>query len=224
MLYNTKEKIDKFGFFKITDLVFNLEKYSLNSKDKPEIINFASEINDFQNILKKLENEFKELASIKNYFLDYCKFKNLFDSRGDLLIPNTTKILKRGSEDYNPPYGWIGVGLNVSGKYEGNEEDKNGNWLFYKIDSKWANAYLGFNQENSSNNKIIIKPENINKYLHDLVRKDEMLELFERKVDFDDTRHWLKKYKKGIYVYSKIENVEKMLVKLLLVIQSIKLY
>ena len=205
---NIKEKVDKFEFIRITDLVFHLEKYSLNSK-KPEIINFASEINDFQNILKKLENEFKELASIKNYFLDYCKFKNLFDSRGDLLIPNTTKILKRGSEDYNPPYGWIGVGLYVSRKYEGNEEDKNGNWLFYKIGSKWANAYLGFNQENSSNNKIIIKPENINKYLHDLVTKDEMLELFERKVDFDDTRHWLKKYKKGIYVYSKIENVEK---------------
>jgi len=205
---NIKEKVDKFEFIRITDLFFHLEKYSLNSK-KPEIINFASEINDFQNILKKLENEFKELASIKNYFLDYCKFKNLFDSRGDLLIPNTTKILKRGSEDYNPPYGWIGVGLYVSRKYEGNEEDKNGNWLFYKIGSKWANAYLGFNQENSSNNKIIIKPENINKYLHDLVTKDEMLELFERKVDFDDTRHWLKKYKKGIYVYSKIENVEK---------------
>ena len=205
---NIKEKVDKFEFIRITDLVFHLEKYSLNSK-KPEIINFASEINDFQNILKKLENEFKELASIKNYFLDYCKFKNLFDSRGDLLIPNTTKILKRGSEDYNPPYGWIGVGLYVSRKYEGNEEDKNGNWLFYKIGSKWANAYLGFNQENSSNNKIIIKLKNINKYLHDLVTKDEMLELFERKVDFDDTRHWLKKYKKGIYVYSKIENVEK---------------
>ena len=209
MFDNIKEKIDESDFLKIKDLYFSLEKFNSNSKVKPEIIKSAREIKKFQNILIKLVNKFKELMSIKDYFSNSGKNEKEFDSRGDLLIPNTTNILKRGSEDYNPPYGWMGVGLNVSGKYKGNEEDINGNWLFHKIDSKWANAYLGFNQENSSNNKIIIGPKNIKKYLRDLVAKDEMLELFERKVDFDDKRHWLKKYKKGIYVYSKIENVEK---------------
>ena len=205
---NKKEKIKEFEFIKIIDLVFHLEKFSLNSKDKSNIINFSREILDFQNILLKLENQFNKLASIKNYFIKYCKFKNLFDSRGDLLIPNTTNILKRGSEDYNPPYGWIGIGLNISGKYNENEDDKDGKWIFEKKDSKWANAYLGFNQENNSNNKIIIKSFAIKDYLHDLVTNNEMLEIFERKVDFDDKRHWIKKYEKGIYLNSKIENVE----------------
>jgi hypothetical protein len=205
---NKKENINEFEFLKIIDLFFHPEKFSLNSKDKSNIINFSREILDFQNILLKLENQFNKLVSIKNYFIKYCKFKNLFDSRGDLLIPNTTNILKRGSEDYNPPYGWIGIGLNISGKYNENEDDKDGKWIFEKKDSKWANAYLGFNQENNSNNKIIIKPFAIKDYLHDLVTKNEMLEIFERKVDFDDKRHWIKKYEKGIYLNSKIENVE----------------
>ena len=140
--------------------------------------------------------------------IENCNFKKEFDSRGDLIIPNTSNVLKRGTEDYNPPYGWIGIGLNISGKYNENEDDKDGKWIFEKKDSKWANAYLGFNQENNSNNKIIIKSFAIKDYLHDLVTKNEMLEIFERKVDFDDKRHWIKKYEKGIYLNSKIENVE----------------
>ena len=205
--YNTKEKIKKFEFFRIFDYVFNMEKYSLNNNDK-KIINFPNEIQNIQNILLKLENKFKELISIKNFMIENCNFKKEFDSRGDLIIPNTSNVLKRGTEDYNPPYGWIGIGLNISGKYNENEDDKDGKWIFEKKDSKWANAYLGFNQENNSNNKIIIKSLAINDYLHDLVTKNEMLEIFERKVDFDDKRHWIKKYEKGIYLNSKIENVE----------------
>ena len=205
--YNTKEKIKKFEFFRIFDYVFNMEKYSLNNNDK-KIINFPNEIQNIQNILLKLENKFKELISIKNFMIENCNFKKEFDSRGDLIIPNTSNVLKRGTEDYNPPYGWIGIGLNISGKYNENEDDKDGKWIFEKKDSKWANAYLRFNQENNSNNKIIIKSFAIKDYLHDLVTKNEMLEIFERKVDFDDKRHWIKKYEKGIYLNSKIENVE----------------
>ena len=205
--YNTKEKIKKFEFFRIFDYVFNMEKYSLNNNDK-KIINFPNEIQNIQNILLKLENKFKELISIKNFMIENCNFKKEFDSRGDLIIPNTSNVLKRGTEDYNPPYGWIGIGLNISGKYNENEDDKDGKWIFEKKDSKWANAYLGFNQENNSNNKIILKTFTIKDYLYDLVTKNEMLEIFERKVDFDDKRHWIKKYEKGIYLNSKIENVE----------------
>ena len=205
---NKKEKINEFEFLKIIDRFFHPEKFSLNSKDKSNIINFSREILDFQNILLKLENQFNKLVSIKNYFIKYCKFKNLFDSRGDLLIPNTTNILKRGSEDYNPPYGWLGIGLNISGKYNENKEDEDGKWLLEKKHSKWANAYLGFNQEKNSKNKIILKTFTIKDYLYDLVTKNEMLEIFERKIDFDDIRHKSKKYEKGIYLNSKIENVE----------------
>ncbi len=206
---NPKEKIDKFKFFKILDIFHHFEKYSANSIDRPKIINFSREILNFQNILVKFQNKFKELLSIKNYLIEYCKFKNNFDSRGDLLIPNTSNILKRGKENYNPPYGWIGIGLNVSGKYEENKDDEDGEWLFNYEDSKWANAYLGFYQEEDNNNKIKIKPYNIKEYLHDLVVNDENLEIFEKKIEFVDSRHWVKRYEKGIYLSPKIENVEK---------------
>ena len=204
---NPKEKIEKYGFVKIFDFFFHLEKFSASSDDKAKIINFSREILNFQNILIKIQNKFKELLSIKNYLIEHCKFKNNFDSRGDLLIPNTSNILKRGKKDYNPPYGWIGIGLNVSGKYEENKDDKDGDWLFDYEDSKWANAYLGFYQEKNSNNIKI--SDNIKEYLHDLVTNDEKLEIFERKVDFDDSRQLIKRYEKGIYLSPKIENLEK---------------
>ena len=72
------------------------------------------------------------------------KYINDLDSRGDFILPNTRNILKRGNEDYNPPYGWIGIGLNVSNNYKGNEEDSYAKWLKESINSKWAIAYLGF--------------------------------------------------------------------------------
>ena len=203
--YNTKEKIKKFEFFRIFDYVFNMEKYTLNNNDK-KIINFPNEIQNIQNILLKLENKFKELISIKNFMIENCNFKKEFDSRGDLIIPNTSNVLKRGTEDYNPPYGWIGIGLNISGKYNENEDDKDGKWIFEKKDSKWANAYLGFYQEKNAKIKIA---DNIQKYLLELVTKNDKLEIFEKEVNFLDSRHWKNRFQKGIYLNSKIENVEK---------------
>ena len=47
---------------------------------------------------------------------------------------------------------WLGIGLNVSGKYE-----KDGQWLMqHDKDSKWTNAYLGFNQEKNNDIKEIL--------------------------------------------------------------------
>ena len=202
-----KKKLKNMDLSKYLIFFFHLEKFSASGDDKVKIINFSREILNFQNILIKIQNKFKELLSIKNYLIEHCKFKNNFDSRGDLLIPNTSNILKRGKEDYNPPYGWIGIGLNVSGKYEENKDDEDGDWLFDYEDSKWANAYLGFYQEKNNNNIKI--SDNIKEYLHDLVTNDEKLEIFERKVDFDDSRQWIKRYEKGIYLSPKIENLEK---------------
>ena len=44
------------------------------------------------------------------------KFKisqDYFDNRGNFLIPNSRNNIFRGKELYDPPYGWIGIGLNV---------------------------------------------------------------------------------------------------------------
>ena len=205
IIYNKKEKIDEIDFMKIKDLAFKLEKYSLNNKDNQKNINIFGGLSKFRNILAKLENKMNKLIPIKNYFIKTQYDRKFFDSRGDLLIPNSNNKLKRGSEDYHPPYGWIGIGLNVSGKYKENEDDLNGKWLFDYENSKWANAYLGFNQEMNSNNQNIINSSNIKEFLRNLIKNDDKLKIFERKVDFDHKRQ----YKKGIYLSPKIENVEK---------------
>ena len=88
---------------------------------------------------------------------------------------------------------WLGIGLNVSGKYE-----QDGQWLMkHDKDSKWTNAYLGFNQE---------KNNDIKEILHDLSFNNEKLEKYENEVDFKDERHWKQRIKKGIYLNNKIEN------------------
>ena len=89
---------------------------------------------------------------------------------------------------------WIGIGLNVCNKYE-----EDGDWLItHNKNSKWANAYLGFNQDISDLKTI----------LHDLAFNNEKLEKYENEVDFKDERHWIKRIKKRIYIYNKIENAE----------------
>ena len=184
--YHHDEKIDK--------------KYSYNKKKLPFSVGIM-------HLMTKIGNLADIYSKTKNFLIKDCNFnKKNFDSRGDFLIPNINNSTKRGNEDYYPPYGWIGIGLDVLGKYKENEDDINGDWLNERNkNSKWANAYFGFYQENNTNIKIA---DNIKEHLRELVTKNEKLEIFERKVDFDDKRHWKKKYQKGIYLNSKIEKVE----------------
>jgi hypothetical protein len=58
------------------------------------------------------------------------------DCLGNSISFNSRLNSKRGKENYYPPNGWIGIGLNVIGKYD---ED---NWLNdMSISSQWAIAY-----------------------------------------------------------------------------------
>ena len=143
----------------------------------------------------KLNQFFENFKRTKNYLIGHCKFiTDNFDSRGDFLIPNLNNNIIRGSEIYYPPYMWIGIGLNVCGKYE-----ENGDWLMtHNRDSIWANAYLGFDQDIND----------IKANLHDLAFNNEKLEKYEKNIDFIDKRHWIKRIDKGIYLYNKIENAE----------------
>ena len=146
-------------------------------------------------MLTKLDPFFENFKRTKNYLIKHCKFiTDNFDSRGDFLIPNLNNNIIRGSEIYYPPYMWIGIGLNVCGKYE-----ENGDWLMtHNKDSIWANAYLGFDQDISD----------IKANLHDLAFNNEKLEKYEKNIDFKDKRHLIKRIDKGIYLYNKIENAE----------------
>ena len=197
-----KLSVSAFDF--LDDSCFDSEAHYGNKKEEKNRHNYKKnyffssgilKLGDEINALK--DNYLEVLNSLKN---DFNFQINDFDSRGDFLIPNTNNITKRGKEDYYPAYGWIGIGLNVSCKYE-----EDGYWIHKIINSKWANAYLGF-RKNPNNRNIV----NIKDYLYDLISNNDKIEIFERKVDFkDDTRHLKKKYEKGIFLHSKIENAEK---------------
>ena len=89
----------------------------------------------------------------KNLLIEKCKInKYCFDNRGNFLNPNTRKNIFRGKEIYDPPYGWMGLGLNVLGKYQ---DDK---WLEDITDkSEWAIAYRGIFSKNEDKMKDLIK-------------------------------------------------------------------
>ena len=197
-------KLSASAFDFLDDSYFNSEAHDGNKKEEKNRHNYKKNYFFPSGILKLGEeinalkdNYLEVLNSLKN---DFNFQINDFDSRGDFLIPNTNNITKRGKEDYYPAYGWIGIGLNVSCKYE-----EDGYWIHKIINSKWANAYLGL-RKNPNDRNII----NIKDYLYDLISNNDKIEIFERKVDFkDDTRHLKKKYEKGIFLHSKIENAEK---------------
>ena len=196
-----KLDIDSFDFVNN----FDQEAFRPNEKkDKKKsninnIIYFSVGINKLRRKIIALEEIYSK--TIK-FLINDCKFRLIKDlsSGGDFLIPNIRNFTKRGNEDYYPPYGWIGIGLEVLGKYKENEDDINGFWLT-KInkESKWANAYFGFYQKKDNNTNIKIS-NNIKDYLHELVKNNEKFEMFERKIEFEDKRHEGKKYEKGIYV------------------------
>ena len=127
-------------------------------------------------------NKLKELQLLKDeYLCNLCKIpNNCFDYRGNTLNPNSNNNLKRGTEKYDPPYGWIGIGLNVLGKYDSDE------WITNNtISSEWAIAYHGINiiSQNSSN---IIKK--LLKYIISQKRLNK--EISKRYSKSNDKRNW----------------------------------
>ena len=82
-------------------------------------------------------NEFDNYEVIKDIkkFINFIGDKNI-DCLGNSLYFNSSFNNRRGKEKYYPPYGWIGIGLKVNGKYIDD------NWINIKDEtSQWANAY-----------------------------------------------------------------------------------
>ena len=115
------------------------------SNNKRNVINTFIKKNESE-IKKNYEvlcdiKEYKEFNSLLNdLFYKECKIdiNKYFDSNGNTIDFNTSCNLKRGTEDYDPPYGWMGFGLKVIDKFENN------NWLNNKNEkSEWAISYHG---------------------------------------------------------------------------------
>ncbi len=117
----------------------SIEKDNIFILMNHEMDNFVKNNNitkiDYNNFERKnhISDKSYELQLLYDDYLSHqCDIpKKFFDYRGNTLNPNSSYNLFRGTEKYYPPYGWIGIGLNVLGQYDnGNDE-----WLTNKTNS-----------------------------------------------------------------------------------------
>ena len=145
-------------------------------------------------ILKKLS----EMKLLTDKFLNIeCNIPKInFDYKGNCLNPNSNENIIRGSEKYDPPYGWMGIGLNVLGKYD----NGNNNWLKNNTkSSEWAIAYHGINPKLSS--------DKVKKILNYIIKERKGFPISKMKNESNDKRHW-GKVGDGVYLSPNIKIAE----------------
>ena len=122
---------------------------------KVNVIFQSDEFNDLNKdeFLKKFkqEKEFEDLKNLKDISVDAimsaCKLsKNQLDSRGNRSEGWAIDEM-RGGKSYDPPIGWIGIGLKVMDKYEDNT------WIgMENAEGEWCVAYHGVGDGQESDN------------------------------------------------------------------------
>ena len=106
--------------------------------------------NDFINKFKN-DEEFKELQNLKeihsDVVLNICKFsKKMLDKMGNRSDGWGENEL-RGNKPYNPPIGWIGIGLKVMDEYD----EGDNTWIgMSNSEGEWCVAYHGVGRFNNS--------------------------------------------------------------------------
>ena len=121
-----------------------------------QVIFQSDEFNDLneQQFLNKFKNdkEIGELQKLKEIHSDAVLIsmkltKKMLDKRGNR-VAGWGINEKRGNMPYNPPIGWIGIGLNVMDRYDLG----NNTWLGYDgSQGEWCVAYHGVGRYKSSN-------------------------------------------------------------------------
>ena len=111
------------------NVIFQSDEF--NNLDKDEFLKKFKEDKDFED-LKNL----KEIQT--DLVMSGCKLtKAQLDNRGNR-IEGWGINEKRGGKDYDPPLGWIGIGLKVWDKYENNI------WIgMENVKGEWCVAYHG---------------------------------------------------------------------------------
>jgi hypothetical protein len=126
-----------------------------------------------------------------------CKIPlEYLDYKYNFISPNLSLTNKRGSEKYDPPYGWLGIGLNVINIYD----NVDNSWLRKDNDS-WAIAYYGFGKYLSS--------EEIGNMLNDAIVKGVFKRELSIKCKDFDIRHISKTIGEGIYLSPNVNIAEK---------------
>lgn len=136
---------------------------------------------------------------IEKLLIEECKIDpNIIDYKGNFINPNKSFNNIRGTEIYDPPYGWFGIGLNVIGKFD----DGNDIWINDNSkDSKWAIAYHGLGAH---------LPSELLKSIINAIINNEGLKPGNNqlKAEDNDKRHPNKKIGKGIYLTPNIKMAE----------------
>ena len=190
-----------------------IEKLVINDNDlfliqNSPIDNFVKTFNlediYFQpNEISPTLTKFYELKTLKTKLLihDYIIDKKCFDNNGNFIYPNTRRNFFRGKEHYYPPYKWMGIGLNVSGKYDNGNDD----WLDdISQKSEWAIAYRGIRTAKNSKIKI----ENYLKYF--IEKRDLTIAITNKGENLNDKRRWkATPVGKGIWMTPYISIAEK---------------
>ena len=198
---------------KLGDLL-QIEKNNifLSFNNKYNFINSYIKTKEFNSYsLKKIQENYPGFEKLYEYkiifdnILKNKKYKEYLDYRGNTVCPNSSFNLMRGTEEYNPPYGWFGIGLKVMGKYE-----KDDDWLENKTNSsKWAIAYYSVGQFCSSNK--------INEIINNIITKNELNQGNNQfKCSSCDKRHPGKRVGVGIYLTPDINIAEKLSGKMLI--------
>jgi len=201
---SSKEKLEK-------EIIQTFNKnLSLNKDDilfsynRSYFIDRLIKTEKFNNLsLSEIKNNypyFYELYEFKNIIeqilIRYCNIdRKLIDYKGHFIIPNKSNNFIRGKEKYYPPYGWIGIGLNVLGKYD------NDDWINDNSkESKWSIAYHGVGG-NLPSSEVIKK---LRKKIINGLKDGES----QYKCNYYDIRHKSKRIGTGVYLTPNINIAE----------------
>ena len=198
--YYNRENLDKIST-NISECL-KIDKNFIFLLQNSQIDNYVKSINFTEIPLQQFEiypvfSGFKKLYLLKKNLLiaEYDINKNCFDNRGNFLNPNTRKNIFRGKEIYDPPYGWMGLGLDVLGKYQDD------NWLEDITNkSEWAIAYRGIFSRNEDKMKDFIK--------YFIEKQDLIIVKTTIKEQINNTRRW-KSINEGVYMTPYIKIAEK---------------
>ena len=178
----------------------NIDKKSIsliNPKRKGKDSFSLDLVSNYDSIIQnenKILSNFNEINYIQEKsFIESCQLNNnIFDRKYNNQDGFWGYNETRGGEDYLPPEGWKGYGLNVSGKYDRGDNT----WLDY-IDRKgvFAVAYLGLSN-------ILESTEKYKQYLSE-VNLPEILKMNYQQTykDDNDLRNPGKKCGCGIYLF-----------------------
>lgn len=202
-----------FNKLKIEEGFIEETNYFLSIKKENIYVSFNNKCNFIDNFIrteKFFEMSLQEIVYLYpnlNELLDFKKIntslfaihfglENYLDYKGNFILPNKNFNKRRGTEIYDPPYEWIGIGLKVIGKYDDDE------WLTARDESsEWAIAYHGLGRMNSF--------KQIKTILKNVIIKEGLIPgPSQVKCHHNDLRHSGKKIGTGIYMTQSINIAE----------------